>query len=149
MNTQIYPSDVSDEEWQFVVPYLTLMKEEAPQRVHDLRQLFNAVRYGARSRCAWRYLPHDFPPWAAVYQQFDRWLKAGVFAAMVKDLRELLRVVACPRTTRRHHASRFLIRTAVPRAIDTSVGHEGILPQFTAELKMGFTERTPELEALR
>jgi transposase len=92
MNTQIYPSDVLDEEWQFVVPYLTLMKEETPQRVHDLRQVFNAVRYGARSRCAWRYLLHDFPPWAAVYQQFDRWLKAGVFAAMVKDLRELLRV---------------------------------------------------------
>ena len=92
MNTKTYPSDVSDEEWQFVVPYLTLMKEEAPQRVHDLRQVFNAVRYWARSGCTWRYLPHDFPPWEAVYQQFERWLKAGVFAALVQDLRELLRV---------------------------------------------------------
>jgi transposase len=92
MNTKTYPSDVSDEEWQFALAYLTLMKEEAPQRVHDLRQVFNAVRYWARSGCAWRYLPHDFPPWEAVFQQFERWLNAGVFAAMVHDLRELLRV---------------------------------------------------------
>jgi transposase len=68
------------------------MKEDAPQRVHDLRPVFNAVRYWARSGCSWRYLPHDFPPWEAVYQQFDRWLKASVFAALVQDLRELLRV---------------------------------------------------------
>jgi hypothetical protein len=26
-----YPSDVSDEEWAFVAPYLTLLTEEAPQ----------------------------------------------------------------------------------------------------------------------
>ena len=82
---------MSDEEWVFVAPYLTLMKEDAPQREYDLREVFNALRWMARSGSAWRYLPNDFPRWQAVYQQTQRWLKAGVFEAMVHDLRLALR----------------------------------------------------------
>lgn len=88
-----YPSDVSDDEWAFVAPYLTLMKEEAPQREHDLRAVFNALRYLVRTGCAWRYLPLDLPPWEAVYQQSQRWLRAQVFENMVHDLRALVRVL--------------------------------------------------------
>src|ERR1700710_2869584 len=73
-----YPSDVSDEEWSLVVPYLTLMTEAAPQRDHALRELFNALGYVIRYGIAWRAMPNDFPPWAAVYQQSQRWLAAGV-----------------------------------------------------------------------
>ena len=87
-----YPSDVSDEEWALVVAYLTLMREAAPQREYSLRAVFNALRWMARTGAAWRMLPHDFPPWAAVYQQTQRWLKAGVFEAIVEDLRVVLRV---------------------------------------------------------
>ena len=50
-NTQ-YPSDVSDEEWAFCAPYLTLMKEDAPQREYPMRSLFNAARYMVRAGCA-------------------------------------------------------------------------------------------------
>jgi transposase len=75
-----------------VVPYLTLMTEAAPQREYSLRAVFNALRWMARAGASWRMLPHDFPPWAAVYQQTQRWLKAGVFEALVEDLREVLRV---------------------------------------------------------
>jgi len=89
-----YPSDVSDEEWAFVAPYLALCKEDAPQRDHDLRAVFNALRYVARTGCQWRYLPNDLPPWEAVYQQMQRWLRARVFEAMVEDLRSLLREFA-------------------------------------------------------
>lgn len=89
-----YPSDVTDEEWSFVAPYLTLMREDAPQREHDLRAVFNAVRWMVRAGASWRMMPHDFPPWEAVYQQTQRWITAGVFEAMVHDLRELLRVAA-------------------------------------------------------
>ena len=39
-----YPSDVSDEEWAFVAPYLTLCREDAPQREHSLRAVFNGLR---------------------------------------------------------------------------------------------------------
>jgi transposase len=91
MERKGYPSDVSNEEWAFVAPYLTLMKADAPQREHDLREVFNGLRWQVRSGAGWRMLPHDLPPWWAVYQQTQRWLKAGVFEAIVHDLRELLR----------------------------------------------------------
>jgi len=73
-------------------PYLTLMTEEAPQREHDLREVFNGLRWIVRSGAQWRMMPHDLPPWAAVYQQTQRWLKAGVFEAIVDDLRAVLRL---------------------------------------------------------
>lgn len=89
-----YPSDVTDEEWWFVAPYLTLMREDAPQREHSLREVFNGLRWVVRTGSQWRYVPHDLPPWDIVYQQARRWLKAGVFEAIVHDLRELLRMCA-------------------------------------------------------
>lgn len=87
-----YPSDVSDEEWSFAAPYLSLMTPDAPQRKHEVREVFDALRWLVRTGAAWRYLPGDFPPWEAVYQQTQRWLKAGVFESMAHDLRELLRL---------------------------------------------------------
>ena len=88
-----YPSDVTDEEWDFVAPYLTLMREDAPQREHDLREVFNGMRYVVRGGQAWRMMPNDLPPWPAVYQQAQRWIAAGVFEAMAQDLRRVLRVL--------------------------------------------------------
>lgn len=89
-----YPSDVSDEEWAFVAPYLALLPEEAGQRRHDLREVFNGLRYLVRSGAPWRMIPHEFPPWEIVFQQTQRWLRAGVFEAMAHDLRLLLRTFA-------------------------------------------------------
>jgi len=89
--TQSYPTDVSDEEWEFCVPYLTLMTEAAPQREHSLRAIFNALRWMVRAGCPWRLLPHDLPPWTAVHQQTLRWIRAGCFEAMAHDLRMVLR----------------------------------------------------------
>jgi len=89
-----YPSDISDEEWAFVAPYLALLREDVLQRTHDLREVCNALRWIGRAGASWRMLPHDFPPWEAVYQQTQRWFAAGVFEAMVHDLRALLRLGA-------------------------------------------------------
>ena len=89
-----YPSDVSDEEWAFVAPYLTLCREDAAQREYPLRAVFNAVRYVARTGGQWRYLPNDLPPWYVVYYQMQRWLRAGCFETMVEELRSLLREFA-------------------------------------------------------
>jgi len=94
-----YPSDVSDEEWAFCAPYLTLMSEQAPQRKHALRELFNALRWFVRAGCPWRMLPNDLPPWTAVQQQTQRWLRAGCFEAMAEDLRVLLRLAAARQPT--------------------------------------------------
>jgi transposase len=91
-NRKPYLSDVSDEEWAFVAPYLALVREDAPQRNHELREVFNGLRWMVRTGSAWRYMPHDLPPWEAVYQQTRRWLSAGVFEKMVHDLRILLRL---------------------------------------------------------
>jgi transposase len=93
-----YPSDVSDDEWAFVAPYLTLMTEEAPQRQYPLRDVFNALRWMVRSGSPWRYLPGDLPPWPVVYQQTQRWIKAGVFEAIVHDLRGMLRLAEGKKT---------------------------------------------------
>jgi transposase len=87
-----YPSDVSDEEWHVAAPYLALVREDAPQRRHDLREVFNGLRWLVRTGAEWRMLPHDFPRWDAVYQQTRRWLDADIFAAIVHDLRILLRL---------------------------------------------------------
>jgi transposase len=92
MNRKGYPSDVTNEEWAFVAPYLTLMTEEAPQRVYSLREVFNGLRWIIRAGTLWRFMPSDLPPWEIVYQQSRRWIKAGVFEQMVHDLRALLRL---------------------------------------------------------
>ena len=92
MERKAYPSDVTDEEWAFVAPYLTLMTEEAPQREHSLREVFNGLRWMIRTGVPWRMMPHDLPPWHTIYQQTQRWIRAGVFEAMVHDLRLLLRL---------------------------------------------------------
>jgi transposase len=89
-----YGSDVSDAEWTFLLPYLCLMREDAPQRQHPLRDLFNALRYMVKTGVTWRYLPNDLPPWTAVYQQARRWLQAGAFEQIAHDLRMIGRVLA-------------------------------------------------------
>ena len=92
-NTTRYPSDIDDDEWAFIAPYLALVSQDAPQRRHDLREVFNALRWIVRTGAPWRYLPLHFPPWQAVYQQTQRWIKAHVFEEIAYDLRLLLRGV--------------------------------------------------------
>jgi transposase len=89
-----YPSDVSDDEWALVAPYLALVSEHALQRRYDLREVYNGLRWLVRTGAQWRMLPHDFPRWEAVYQQTQRWLRAGCFEALAHDLRMVLRLAA-------------------------------------------------------
>jgi transposase len=89
-----YPSDVTDEEWAFVAPYLALCREDSLQRDYPLRDVFNGLRYIVKTGNQWRMMPNDLPPWTAVYQQMRRWLAARCFEIMVEDLRILLREYA-------------------------------------------------------
>ena len=89
-----YPSDVSDEEWALVAPYLSLLPEDAGQREHALRDVFNGLRSIIKTGAPWRWMPNDLPPWAAVYQQAQRWLASGCFEALADDLRAVLRLAA-------------------------------------------------------
>jgi transposase len=89
-----YPSDVPDDEWALVAPYLALLPEDAPQREHPLREVFNGLRYIVKTGAPWRWMPNDLPPWQIVYQQAQRWLRAGCFEALAEDLRAILRLAA-------------------------------------------------------
>src|SRR6266487_4671256 len=64
-----YPTDVTDEEWALVAPYLALLPEDAGQRRYESREVFNALRWIVRAGAPWRLLPHELPPWPVVYQQ--------------------------------------------------------------------------------
>ena len=61
MERQAYCSNVSNKEWAFAAPYFTLMTPDAPQRVYDLREVFNSLRGLVRAGAAWRLLPNDLP----------------------------------------------------------------------------------------
>jgi len=89
-----YPSDVSDDEWALVAPYLTLLPEASGQRSYPLREVFNGLRYVVKTGAPWRWMPNDLPPWEIVYQQAQRWLRAGCFETLAEDLRVILRLAA-------------------------------------------------------
>ena len=116
-----YPSDVSDDEWAFVAPYLTLLPEDAGQRHYELREVYNGLRWMVRTGATWRMMPHDLPPWYIVYQQTQRWLAAGCFEAMVEDLRLLLRGVK----GRKGQPSAAIFDSRVLQSTPESGGHAG------------------------
>lgn len=97
---QPYPSDVSDEEWSFVAPYLALNRVDGENRRHDLRAVFNALRWLVRSGASWRMMPHEFPPWPAVYQQMRRrvversFAWAARFRRLARDYERLAQTLA-------------------------------------------------------
>jgi putative transposase len=65
--TKRYPSDLTDEEWERIAPFLPPPAKKGRKPEVDLREVLNAIRYMARSGGGWRMLPKDFPPWQTVY----------------------------------------------------------------------------------
>ena len=87
-----YPDDLSNEEWKLIQPILEEVKKiKGRPPVHDRREILNALFYVLRTGCQWRHLPHDFPPWKAVYGQFLRWRQRGVLEEIHHILRRKLR----------------------------------------------------------
>jgi len=87
-----YKSDLDDETYAFMLPYLLLRPEDAPQRIHPLREVVGALFYVARTGVQWDYLPHEFPPPETVRQQAQHWFEAGCFENMLHDLRVMVRL---------------------------------------------------------
>lgn len=78
--TLAYPSDVTDEQWSVLHPYLDRRRTTVGHPVTvQRRAIVNAIFYILRSGCQWRLLPHDFPPWGTVSSQYCRWRKAGLW----------------------------------------------------------------------
>ncbi|WP_344080205.1 IS5 family transposase, partial [Luedemannella helvata] len=93
-----YPSDLSDARWALIAARLIAWRQartdagvsgRAP--THDLREIFNAILYVNRTGIAWRYLPHDFPPYRTVYGYFAAWTKEGIFTELNYQLTGLVR----------------------------------------------------------
>jgi putative transposase len=86
-----YPSDLSDTEWQIIRRLLPEPKPGGRPRTTDLRAVVNAIFYVLRSGCAWRMLPHDFPPYSTVYMYFKQWRVEGVWEKIHDVLRDRIR----------------------------------------------------------
>ena len=87
-----YPTDLSDAEWSYIEPHLPTPRAPGRPRRHSLREILNAIFYVVRSGCAWRLLPHDFPPWKTVYHYFRFWRLDGTWERMHAAIRERVRV---------------------------------------------------------
>ena len=101
MRTQPYPSDVTDQQWRLVEPYLPVYPGGRP-RTTDLRDVVDAILYVLRTGCQWRYLPKDFPPKSTVWRYFDIWRHNGTLDLLHDRLRTRVRAREkpyAPRTT--------------------------------------------------
>lgn len=93
MKRQNYPTDLSDKEWARIESLFigSYSKGGRPLK-HTKREMLDALFYVLRTGCQWRYLPHDFPPWKTVYEQFRRWKKAGIFEYMNYEVTKYTRL---------------------------------------------------------
>ena len=89
-----YPTDLTDPEWALIAPYVPATKPGGRPEQSPKREIRDAIFYILRGGCAWRLLPHDFPPWQIVYQYFWRWRHDGTWQRMHDLLRGDVRVAA-------------------------------------------------------
>ena len=89
-----YQTDLSDAEWSCLEPHLPVPNATGRPKLHSTREILNAVFYVVRGGCAWRLLPHDFPPWKTVYHYFRLWRLDGTWERMHAALRKRVRVRA-------------------------------------------------------
>jgi putative transposase len=87
-----YLTDLTDSEWDCIEGLLPTPQNEGRPRLHSLREILNAIFYVVKSGCAWRLLPHDFPPWKTVYHYFRIWRVDRTWEKMHLALRERMRV---------------------------------------------------------
>jgi putative transposase len=87
-----YQTDLSDAEWGTLEPHLPTPEATGRPRLHGLREILDAIFYVLKSGCAWRLLPHDFPPWKTVYHYFRRFRLDGSWERLHSALRQQVRV---------------------------------------------------------
>ena len=87
-----YPTDLSDDEWAILRPLLPAAKPGGRPRAHHTCELLDAIFYVVRGGCAWRLLPHDFPPWQIAYHYFRVWRLDGTWEKVHATLRKRTRL---------------------------------------------------------
>jgi putative transposase len=83
-----YQKDLSDADWAHLKDHLPAPKVRGRPPVRTSREILNAIFYVVSSGCAWRLLPHDFPPWRTVYHYFRIWRLDGTWKRIHRALRE-------------------------------------------------------------
>lgn len=91
MERSSYPTDVTDGQWRLIGPLIPPPKPGGRPREVDVREVVNAILYVVRTGCAWRHLPHDFPPWQTVYYYYRRFQRDGTWQRIHKRLRARVR----------------------------------------------------------
>jgi putative transposase len=91
MSYQLYPSDLTDREWNLIKALIPPATPGGRPRTTDMRLVLNAIFYVSRGGIAWRSLPREYPPWATVYGYFRRWRLGGVWQRINDRLRSLVR----------------------------------------------------------
>ncbi|GAA4975239.1 IS5-like element ISSco3 family transposase [Actinoplanes utahensis] len=112
-----YPSDVTDEQWALIGPFLDAWRAKrvsvaGRQGEQDLREIVNAILYQSRTGCQWAYLPHDLPQKPVTFYYFALWRDDGTDAA----IHDLLRCQAREKAGRREDPSAVAIDTQSIRA---------------------------------
>ena len=91
MNTQTYPTDLTDRQWDYIKGLIPAAKEGGRPRSLDMRQLINAILYILVSGAQWRMLPKDYPLWKSVYHYFRIWRDDGTWQRIHDTLRAEVR----------------------------------------------------------
>ena len=86
-----YPTDLTNEQWELIDPLLP-KKRQGRNAVHSRREMVNALLYLTRTGCQWRMLPHDFPPWEAVYAFWRRLVERNILMQINDALRTMIRL---------------------------------------------------------
>lgn len=86
-----YPSDLTDKQWNRIEPLIPAPKPGGRPRTVNMRHTINAILYLVRSGCAWRMLPHNFPPWGTVHYYYWLYRRTGVWQRIHDALREEVR----------------------------------------------------------
>ena len=95
MRERAYPTDLTDEQWAIIEPFLVHKPppgKSGRPRLHALRDIINGIFYVLRTGCTWDMMPHDLPPWCTCNHYFSRWRTDGTWQKLHDALREKLRV---------------------------------------------------------
>jgi len=89
-----YPTDISDEAWEWIAPLLAQNAGPGRPRTVDIREIANAIFYLDKTGCQWEMLPHDFPDYRHVNYYYLEWTRKGIWDQVLSSVRELARVAA-------------------------------------------------------
>ena len=92
MTQALYPSDLTDKEWQSLKSLVPQPSSWGRPRKYTLRAIFNAIFYVLGPGCQWRALPHDLPKWKTAHHYFRVWRQRGLWIAVTDTLRQYVRL---------------------------------------------------------